>query len=300
MPIAFQCPHCGSQTQVEDRFAGQSGPCRSCGATITIPGGPAGAVAYPPAPRGSSGSGASVIVIVAIVVAVGALLLVGVLAALLFPAVSNARARARRTQCTNNVKQIVLAMQEYADQYGMFPPAYTVDANGKPMHSWRVLILPYLEQGALFNQYRLDEPWDGPNNSQLAGLMPAIFRCPGDDTATGATTTDYAVINGHGALFDGDKPCPFNAIRDGLSNTLLVVEATGANIHWMEPRDLDFSQMQCVINGPGGNEIASHHPSAATVGFADGSARTLTSSASPDTVRALITRDGGEVIQGGY
>jgi len=298
VPIMFQCPHCGSQTQVEDRFAGQSGPCRNCGATVTIPAAPAGPAAYPPAPRGSSG--ASVIVVVAIVVGVGGLLLAGVLVALLLPAVQAAREAARRSQCTNNVKQIALAMQEYADTYNSFPPAYTVDANGKPMHSWRVLILPYLEDGALYNQYRLDEPWDGPNNSRLAGLMPVVFRCPSDASAPGSTTTNYAVVNGPGALFDGDKPCFLASIRDGTSNTLLVVEAAGAGIPWMEPRDLDFSQMQCVINGPGGNEIAGHHPGGAVVGFADGSTRFLPSSVSPTAVRALITRAGGEPVPAGY
>ncbi|HVC94394.1 MAG TPA: DUF1559 domain-containing protein [Pirellulales bacterium] len=300
MPIAFQCPHCGSQTHVDDRFAGQSGPCRNCGATISIPVGPVGATAYPPAPRGSSGSGASVIVIVAIVVGFGGLLVAGVLAALLIPAVSAAREAARRSSCNNHIKQIGLAMQEYADQYKMFPPAYTVDADGKPMHSWRVLLLPYLEEGELYDQYRLDEPWDGPNNSQLSDLMPDVFRCPSDPAGPGSTTTDYAVVNGAGALFDGDKPCPLGAIRDGMSNTLLVVEASGAGIHWMEPRDLDFAQMQCVIDGPGGIEIAGHHPGGAVVGFADGSARSLQSSVPPTVVRGLITRAGDEVNQGGY
>jgi prepilin-type processing-associated H-X9-DG protein len=299
VPITFQCPHCGSQTQVEDRFAGQSGPCRSCGATITIPG-PAGAAAYPTAPRGSSASTASMIVIIAVVVGVVGLLLAGVLAALLVPAVGAARDAARRTQCMNNVKQIGLAMQMYADTYRTFPPAYTVDAAGKPMHSWRVLLLPYLEGGPLYDQYRMDEPWDGPNNSQLAGLMPAVFRCPSEAATPGSTTTVYAVVNGPGAVFDGDKLCTLASVTDGLSNTLVVVEAAGANIHWMEPRDLDFTQLQGVINGTGGNEIASHHPGMAVVGFADGSVRALPSSVQPTVVRALITRAGGEPIPADY
>jgi len=207
------------------------------------------------------------------------------------------REAARQAQCTNNLKQIALGMQEYADVYNAFPPAYMVDADGKPMHSWRVLILPYIEQKALYDRYNFDEPWDGPNNSQLAALMPTIYACPSNATEPGSTTTAYAVINGKGAVFDGDRPCPMkplSAIRDGSSNTLLVVEASGAKIHWMEPRDLDFSKMQFVINGPGGNEIASHHPSTVNVAFADGYVRTLASELSPIFLRGMITREGLE------
>jgi prepilin-type processing-associated H-X9-DG protein len=296
MPITFQCPHCGSQTQVDDRYAGQSGACRSCGATITIPGGPVGAPAYPQ----RSSSSAAPIVIILIAVVVGGLLIVGILAALLLPAVQAAREAARRSICVNNVKQIGLALQEYADVYKMFPPAYTVDAAGKRLHSWRVLILPFVEQKALYDQIHLDEPWDSPNNIGFAARMPSVYACPSNAAAPGSTTTDYAVVEGPGSIFDGDKPCHLGTVRDGLSNTLLVVEASGANIPWMEPRDLDFARMQCVIGGAGGNEISSHHPGTATVGFADGSARTLTSGTSPAVVRSLMTRGGGEAIPANY
>jgi prepilin-type processing-associated H-X9-DG protein len=252
-----------------------------------------------PPPRRSSGS-VPTIAIVAIVVGGMAVLMVPILIALLLPAVQAAREAARRAQCMNNLKQIGLAIQEYHDVNNMFPPAYILDASGKPMHSWRVLILPYLEHKALYDQYRLDEPWDGPNNRHLADLMPLVYSCPSDPDAQGSHTTDYAVVNGPGAIFDGDQQCRFATIQDGMSNTLLVVEASGAAIHWMEPRDLDLLQMQCVVNGTSGNEISSHHPNAVNVGFADGSARVLHSGISPMTLRALITRAGGEVIGGDF
>jgi prepilin-type processing-associated H-X9-DG protein len=295
VPISFQCPHCGAQSQVDDQFAGQSGPCRGCGATVTIPGAPAGAATYPP--RRSSGT--STLVVVAVVLAGGCLLGVPIMLALLLPAVQAAREAARRSQCTNNVKQIVLSAQEYADTFKVFPPVFSTDADGKPMQSWRVTVLPFLESTPVYDQYQKDEAWDGPINSQLAGQMPPMYRCP-SNVPTAATNTDYAVIYGNGALFDINQPCPLASVRDGLSNTLMVVEASASNIHWMEPRDLDFSKMQCVINGPGGNEISSHHPGGAIVGFADGSARTISSSVSPAVLRALITRNGGEPMQTGY
>ena len=80
--------------------------------------------------------------------------------------------------CTNNLKHIGLALLNYNDIFGCFPPAYTTDANGKPMHSWRVLILPFIEQQTLYKRYRFDEPWDGPNNSLLAKEMPSVFPLP--------------------------------------------------------------------------------------------------------------------------
>ena len=91
---------------------------------------------------------------------------------LLLPAFSSAREAARRMQCLNNLKQIALALHNYHDVYGVFPPAYIPDAQGKPKHSWRVLILPFLEEQGTYEKYDFDEPWDGPNNRALLTSMP--------------------------------------------------------------------------------------------------------------------------------
>src|SRR5262245_40148113 len=139
MPILFSCPHCGTKSQVTDQYAGQSGPCAACGKPVTIP--------YAGGARSSGGAGAGVaIVAVLAVLLVGALCIIPILIALLLPAVQAAREAARRTACANNLKQIGLAFQNYADAHGQFPPAYLADKDGKPMHSWRVLILPFMEQ----------------------------------------------------------------------------------------------------------------------------------------------------------
>src|SRR6516165_2689000 len=88
---------------------------------------------------------------------------------------------AKRGQCKNNLMNIGLALHNYHDQFGSFPPACVADENGRPMHSWRVLILPFLDQTPLYNQYRFDEPWDGPNNKKLADTILAVYNCPSDD-----------------------------------------------------------------------------------------------------------------------
>src|SRR5437588_6801844 len=100
--------------------------------------------------------------------------------ALLLPAVQAAREAARRAQCTNNLKQIGLAMHNYHSSNNCFPPAFTTDRDGKPLLSWRVLLLPYLECSSLYANFHLDEPWDSPHNRPLVNQMPSVFACPSD------------------------------------------------------------------------------------------------------------------------
>ncbi|HWB08087.1 MAG TPA: DUF1559 domain-containing protein [Pirellulales bacterium] len=296
--IAFTCPQCGSQTNVDDRYAGQTGPCRNCGATVTIPGAPAQPfTAAPPPPRGSSSS-APILVIVLVCVVVGMLVCGGILVALLLPAVQAAREAARRSQCNNNLKQIGLAMQIYNDTYGTFPPAYIADTNGKPMHSWRVLILPFMEQESLYDRYNFNEPWDGPNNSQLAAMIPPSYRCPSDPAGFGSTNTSYAAITGIGTMFDGETAATMRSVTDGTSNTIIVVETT-AGMNWMEPRDLDIDQMTLQINASPA-EISSHHPIGAIAVFADGHTSFLQQSVTAQVLRALITKAGGEPVGGDF
>ncbi|HUY93010.1 MAG TPA: DUF1559 domain-containing protein [Pirellulales bacterium] len=294
MSIQFTCPQCGVTTEVDERLAGQTGPCRQCGATVTVPAEPSQPFAPPP-----KKSSAPIIIVVLAACLVGAVACGGVLIALLLPAVQAAREAARRSQCSNNLKQIGLALQNYADVYKEFPPQYLADENGKPMHSWRVLILPYMEQQALYDQYDFNEAWDGPHNSQLAAQMPAVFRCPSDPvTATGGTITSYVGVSGPGTIFDGPKSANFANITDGLSNTLAVVEFAGGGVHWMEPRDLDASQLSGIVSPPDGQNISSYHPGGANAEFADGHAQFLSSSIDLQFLRALTTVAGGENVGG--
>jgi len=244
MPIPFTCPHCGMQTNVADEYAGQSGPCVSCGRTITVPVGPVGVAGSAP-PARSRGLGVLVVALAGLAVlfvACG-----GILVALLLPAVGSAREAARRAQCTNNLKQIALAMHNYHNKYQCLPPAYLADKNGKPMHSWRVLLLPYMEEQMLYDQYRFDEPWNGPNNAMLANRMPSVFRCPSDTSAKAATTTNYVVITGPKTVFEGAKSTTFGDIKDGLSNTLLVLEVPGASANWMDPSGTTMEELNLAM-----------------------------------------------------
>jgi len=208
-----------------------------------------------------------------------------------------ARGPALRTTCSNNLKQIILALQNYHDVYKSFPPAYVADANGKPMHSWRVLILPFLEHQALYDQYHFDEPWDGPNNRQLASTTQKIFECPADGNH-GKGQTSYVAIVGPGTAWPGTKWIDVADIKDGLSNTILVVEVHNSGIHWMEPRDLDVSQMAMTVNAKSGKGISSGHPRSTQAAWADGSVFALDEDTPAATVRAMLTIAGREKVEG--
>jgi hypothetical protein len=291
MPIDFRCPHCGVQMNVADQYAGQTGSCATCGRAITIPGPGGGFVPSPPARSGGW------IATVAIVLGVVGVCFVGVvvLLALFFPAVQAARETARQNQCANNLRQISMAMISYHEAWGSLPPAYIADANGRPMHSWRVLILPYMEGQHLHDQYNFDEPWDGPNNSRLQAMMPSSFACPSEGAQSAKGITTYMAVIGERTAFPGDRTATFSSMTDGRSVTLLVVEST-ESVNWMEPRDLDFDLMSFAVNDPGGFAIGSHHPDTAKVSTADGSVHTLVKGTDPTVVKRLVQKDDGEAV----
>jgi hypothetical protein len=214
---------------------------------------------------------------------------------LLMPSIGTPRVVGRRSHCANNLKQIGLALHNYHDTYNSFPPAYVCDANGKPMHSWRVLVLPFMEQQALYDQYRFDEPWDGPNNRLLAAQIRKFYSCPQDHGHPGSTETSYVAIVGPGTAWPGEKAATFADFQDGTSNVLLVVEVHNSGIHWMEPRDLHVTQMATVINPPHGQGICSDHEAGAQVTLADGSVRFLKSDTPADVLRSLIHASDGAV-----
>ena len=215
------------------------------------------------------------------------------LIALLLPAVQSARESSRRGMCMNNLKQIVLALHNYHDAYKCFPPAYIADKNGKPMHSWRVLILPYIEYDNLYKAYNFNEPWDGPNNKKLLAARPYGYVCSSDESAqlSGATQTSYVAVVGANAAWPGEKSKDLKELADngGTSNTIMLVEVANSGIQWTEPRDLSLDAVaQAATADPNSVGFVKHtrpydgfffyHDTivyGANVAFADGSVRFL-------------------------
>ncbi|REK15894.1 MAG: DUF1559 domain-containing protein [Planctomycetota bacterium] len=232
-----------------------------------------------------------------------ALWLVGiciVLALLLFfflPGIEPARSR-RRHPCTSNLRRIGAAMHTYHDEFGTFPPAYVADENGVPMHSWRVLLLPYLEEEGyhrLYEKYRFDEPWNGPNNRKLADVAFPPFHCPSSERE--GCCTNYVAIVGPETVWPGTATRSVTQITDGTSETVLVAEFNDSDIHWMEPRDLTFNEACRGINGSETPGISSPHGNGTNLLFCDMSVHFVTDDLPHDTLRALLTADGGEPLE---
>jgi prepilin-type processing-associated H-X9-DG protein len=226
---------------------------------------------------------------------VGAILLM-LLLALLYPGVSTPPSFHQRMACVNNLKQLALAMHLYHNDHGHFPPAYVADASGQPLLSWRVLLLPYLEEKEKFAAIKLDEPWNSPNNARVADC-PRIFQCPNDIGAKqNSQMTSYAVVTGPGTAFPGEGTTTINKMLDGTSATILIVEVANSGIHWMEPRDLNIQQMAPTINAISGQGISSKHVAGVNVAFADGHVGYLRNDLPAEELRARLTINGLEII----
>ncbi len=178
-----------------------------------------------------------------------------VAAGLLWSAIREARDAAIACSSQSRLNQLHLAMCNYHDAYGCFPPAYLVDEDGVPAHSWRVLILPFIEEKERYSQYRFDEPWNGPNNRRLASQIPHHFHMPNEPDDS--LDTNIVAIVGPETAFPGSSSVTIADFADGLDNTILLAEITGSGICWMEPRDLQVDQMSFKINDPERPSISS-------------------------------------------
>jgi prepilin-type processing-associated H-X9-DG protein len=297
MPIPFNCPFCGRRTDVDERYAGQSGPCSGCGRTITVPW-PAGPASTAP-PGQSSGLAVVVIVILLVLVVLlvcGGLFAVWLVRARSVPApVPQGSPAVGESQCLNNLKLIGLGLHNYHDVHGCFPPAYVADEKGKPKHSWRVLILPYIEQQPLYTQYNFQEPFDGPTNRRLANVTIPAYHCP-DGLPTIPSDASYLMIVGPGTIAEGPKGRKLSEIKDGTSRTIAIVEVSGSGIPWMEPKDLKLDDFVALFKRPRNVEPNRNHPDRINVLFADGSVRSLDATTAAEQIRAMATIAGNEPV----
>jgi hypothetical protein len=195
--------------------------------------------------------------------------------------------------CVNNLKQIMLAMHNYHDANNAFPPAFRANKTGKPLLSWRVLILPFLGQGELYNEFHLDEPWSSPHNKALIVKMPDVYRCPSlDPEKTPIGKTSYLTPRGKRSMFPGATGVKIADITDGTSNTVAVVDGGADNmVVWTVPDDWEIDGVDIKPE-----TILKQHVRGSYVGFADGSVRLLQSTINHAVFDALLTRAGGEVI----
>ncbi|MBI3411495.1 MAG: sigma-70 family RNA polymerase sigma factor [Planctomycetes bacterium] len=191
----------------------------------------------------------------------------------------------------NNLKQILLALHNYHDRHGGFPPAAINNKDGKPLLSWRVAILPYIEHDNLFKQFKLDEPWDSEHNKKLVMRMPRNYSVPAIPTKNPGETF-YQVFVGKGTPFEPVNNEGANIhikqITDGTANTFMVVEAAKPVI-WTKPEDLPF-ELKGALPKLGVFADGFH------AAMCDGSVNTIRRKLDAGTLRALITRNGGEIL----
>ena len=213
---------------------------------------------------------------------------IGTLVGMLLPAVQQVRVAARRTVSMNNLRQICLASLNHESANRHFP-GNIVDDDGKPLLSWRVAILPFIEENGLYEEFHLDEPWDSPHNIKLVERMPEVFRSP---NSIHENKTVYLGFEGEGTMFDADTPkIGFANISDGSSNTILCVEANDeVAVEWSKPQDIKFDPGSPKAN------VGGLLPGGFNVVLADGSAHFVSADIDPQALKDLILRNDGNVV----
>ena len=230
--------------------------------------------------------------------------IIAVLMAVILPFAQNPREAVYRPQCLNNLKQVQLALVSYHVDYGSFPPAFITGADGQPAHSWRVLLLPYLDQQSLYDRYHFDEPWNGPRNAQLQDFMPSVYRCPRflreveTDTPESQhlrRLANYSVIVSPHAVFRGAESLPISDLPDGAGNTIIVADVCQHAAHWMSPVDVAPHQLLTDVR-LAADEATANHSGHLHVGFADSYVCPVPHDIPESDFYGLISIDGGEDV----
>lgn len=169
------------------------------------------------------------------------LLLLAMLMAVVVPVLHWIRLEYHKAGTVKRLQCIALALSVYHESYDCYPPQYLTDSDGAPAHSWRVLILPFLGYGDLYDRYRFDEPWNGPHNRLLLPHMPGEYRSPFLDSDS--TTTQYVGISGAHTPWQGERPLQEDDFPpSSVGSHIWFVEAANSDIAWMEPRDIPLEQ----------------------------------------------------------
>jgi hypothetical protein len=257
--LSVTCPLCGATNEVASEYAGQNGPCPSCGRLIEVPRGLDAGIEDQHFLVAQSRKRRLARWLLVSALAAGLLALCsGGLAVLVMPMVTQFRGDLAKAECASNLKKIGAALRAYHAEFGGFPPSYIADRSGQPMHSWRVLILPFLGEQELYAAYDFSQPWDSSANSRLLARMPAVYQCSAE-TIQGNAETSYLMLSGPGWIADGPRSAHLSDVADGPANTVMTAEVANSSVLWTEPADLrDLAT------------IDSYHGGVAHIGFVDG------------------------------
>ena len=215
------------------------------------------------------------------------------IAALLLPAVGSARDAARRVQCASQMKQLNLSLLKYHQATQHFPAHAIYSDDGKPLLSWRVAILPYIEEHALYTRFHLDEPWDSEHNRALIPEIPDFLLDPSSKLAPEQGKTNYVGPVGKGLFFTGtDRGISFGDMTDDTATTVTLLQVNDPHaVIWTKPKDWTYDEKE-PLHGLDG----SLHPGVFLVSFADGTVRAISETVDPEVLYKLLTVAGKEQI----
>ncbi|KAA1260470.1 hypothetical protein LF1_30100 [Rubripirellula obstinata] len=298
MPFLFTCPHCETKTQVDDQYSGKQGQCVSCGGEITLPRfASATKTKSKPARRDSK------LISVLAATAVCSLILGSLLFAIIrfggqtMATLSNSR---EQTTSMRNLEKIAAAMNAYAADHGTYPAPMTVNSNGTPLHSWRVLLLPYLGEEDLYDRINLRLPWDHAENAMVMQYSaPLVYQHPSSTNNGFGSGPAYFLITGTGTLFPPTGPLSPNDVTDDVTQTLLVVEGSPVTppMSWAEPVDLPFSMMTGRLAGNPGSEPGGLLEGGVAAATVDGRGHFIRDEIAPADFLSLVTPTGGERLR---
>ncbi|MDA8968267.1 DUF1559 domain-containing protein [bacterium] len=287
MPFLFTCPNCHTSTQVDDCYSGHEGTCVTCGKAIQIP---EFGVSEQQTPKPKGRFSIPMFIGIGFVV-----LILACLSFLLIRAggqtVQRMTANRGRSDSISNLRIIAAALNAYASDHGTYPPP--VLAVGANKHSWRVLILPYLNENALYSRYDFDEAWGSDRNLEVTSGMPAVFQNQKVQSFRSSQHSDYFLIKGPGTLFPESGPLSPDDVTDDAGQTLLLVEArrlSEATSHWTEPIDVQTQGLQTKGYG----ELGGVLDGGFAVATVDEKGHFISEGIDPLVLGALITTNGGE------
>jgi type II secretory pathway pseudopilin PulG len=235
--------------------------------------------------------------------------ILGTLVAILLPAVQTPRESGRRDQCMNNLKNIAYAVLDYESTNGTLPAAHALGRSGTSQLSWRELILPFIERRELYEEFDLIKSWNAPENQSPSSVEVDLFHCPSDPPPLPTPTTNYFAVIGPQTVWSSGPGRELGEIRDGKSETILLMEAVEMDVPWAQPKDLSINEAIELLTKSSDHQPfhlcpfqeGFYHKSFGETGregihvaMADGQVRFLVLPLPQDLAMALLTVDGGE------
>ena len=308
MSFEFTCPFCLNRTRVAEEYLGHSGPCAACGKPVLMPTRDSSRrLVYPvqtgkqlqvdlrsesseQRPEDDRGLLRAMLAISSISLLV--ILVVGIWVGL--PALRRQMSIAACNSDLDRMKVIVTALNAYCDRYGSYPTPQVVDKAGKPLLSWRVLILPFMGYGDLYEQFALDQSWDSPLNLSLIGQMPREFCSSNSPDAWGNKQPNYVLVTGSLTLFPGSGPLGYKQASD--APTLLLVETLNGVTGWTEPGEIDMDTVGVSFGTLPMQSIGGLHHGVALGVDTQGNGVIIPKTISKRDLEALVTPNGAELI----